>query len=291
MSRRLELGISYMCQLYVLAAFLVPLLVAWFPAASFSGQTSDPQALLAVGDYVSRSRAPLRVHAWRGSVAAAGIDSILASRHQAFAVLCNLLEVTPPDSVNLIFYPDEPTKFTQTGHRGLGWGVGTTVIEVLNDSIQVDSYHELAHIALYQIGLLPAMWDEGFAVYVSALLGADALRNFGYPGGRIDDSLRDHLAGGEPYAWCELAALEDIGDATDVLLAYLQSASLVGFVAEEYGDESLRDVLRNAAKRSPRDALERSNEALLSSVGRSGLDVWTLWRSRLDRASDRLPTK
>lgn len=272
-------------------ALLVPLLVAWAPAGSAGEQVPDPSALLSRADFVSRGNGLLRAHAWRGSVAAAGIDSILASRKQALVSLCDLLGTTPPPLVQLFFYPDEATKFAQTGHRGLGWGAGTTVIEVLNDSVQVDPYHELAHIALYQMGSPPAMWDEGFAVYVSARLGADAMRNFGYPGQEIDDALRGHLAGREAYAWSELAGLEEIGDAPDVVLAYLQSASFVAFVAGQFGDESLRDVLRTVGRDSPRDAVARSNAALLSSVGEGGSAVWTLWRRRLGRTASRPPDR
>jgi hypothetical protein len=272
-----------MCRRHVLAALWVFLLVGGVPAMSAGERISDPETLLANGDFVTRGRSFLQVHAWRGSVAVAGIDSILSGRYRAVTRLCDLLETSPPPSVHVFFYPDEATKLAQTGHRGLGWGVGTTVIEVRNDSISVDPYHELAHIVLYQMGSPPAIWDEGFAVYASARLGADALQLLGYPGATIDEALMRHLTGKEPYPWQELAALDEIGNASDVVLAYLQSASFVNFVATEFGDESLRDILSAVAKDTPRDPLERSNAALRSSLGRSGSEVWTRWRIRMER--------
>lgn len=260
---------------------LLLVVLATMTVSSASARTSNPDSLLSRGDFVSRSAGPLHVHAWRGSAASAKIDSILSVRARALGTLCELLETAPPDSVHIFFYPDRETKLAQTGHRGLGWGEGTTVVEVFNDSTQVDPYHELAHIALYTIGKPPPMWDEGFAVYVSKRLGADALRYMGYPGGAIDESLLDRLAGGEPYEWQELTGLAEIGDADDVVLAYLQSASVVTFVATEFGDAALREILRYVATNPEREPLARADEALLQATGKSGEELWTEWRDAL----------
>lgn len=247
-------------------------------AASSIEKISDPDVLLENGNFVSRGTDSIQVHAWYGSLAAAGIDSILARRSHALTTLCDLLDTQPPQMVNLFFYPDETTKFKQTKHRGIGWGQGTTIVEVLNDSIQVDPYHELAHVVLYQIGVPPCMWDEGFAVYASETLGSDAARHMGYPDETINKSLERHLAGREPYSWKKLTSFGKMGDAEDVVLAYLQSASIVSYIAAKYGEGSLRNILYAVATSTRDDGLSASNEALQQVLGESGNSIWEGWR-------------
>jgi hypothetical protein len=137
----------------------------------------------------TRSALPLApgqegIYAWKGSLTERQVDTIAAKRLVGMKAIVTLLGVRPPLRVRLVFYADDHTEIEQTGHQGVGWAFGTTPVEVYHDTVQLDPYHELTHIIAGAAGSPPAAFNEGFAIYASERLGADALRFLGY-GGKV----------------------------------------------------------------------------------------------------------
>ncbi|HAK57212.1 MAG: hypothetical protein QF681_10015 [Vicinamibacterales bacterium] len=101
---------------------------------------------------------------------------------------------------------------------------------------------------MQRLGDLPAMFDEGVAVHVAERLGADALGSLGSPGMTADAALCRFLETGQLLSLRELAALSEIGSLQSrPEVAYPQSASIMGFLIDEFGMDRFRDTLRALA--------------------------------------------
>ena len=75
----------------------------------------------------------------------------------------------------MILFEDGATKYSYTGHQGAGWAFGNTVVEIYNEKEKLDPYHETTHVLMRAYGSPPALFNEGFATYMSERLGAQAL--------------------------------------------------------------------------------------------------------------------
>jgi len=229
-------------------------------------------------------RKPLEVYAWRGSLAASRIEEIVTERLRAVEAVREILDVDPPDRIRLVFYPDSATKTSQTRHIGAGWAFGSTIVEIYNNEMQLDPYHELAHVLAAGVGDPPAMFDEGFAVYVSERLGADALDQLGSPGSSVDDAVCGFFRNGTAFTLEELSALEDIGTAESrPQVSYPQSASVMKFLVETYGLDRFRSTYRAAAQ-SEGTAAERAEAAFQSGLGVSVREVTRGWQAAAEAA-------
>jgi hypothetical protein len=224
-------------------------------------------------------RGPLEIYAWRESLAASRIQEIAETRLAAVAAVREILNVDPPERIRLVFYPDSATKTSQTRHIGAGWAFGTTIVEIYNDQMQLDPYHELAHVLAAGIGDPPAMFNEGFAVYVSERLGADALAQLGSPGRSVGETVCGFLRDGTAFTFEELSALEDIGTTESrPFVSYPQSASVMKFLVDTYGLERFRATYRAAAE-AEGTAAERSEAAFGEALGASTAEVGRRWRA------------
>lgn len=201
----------------------------------------SPDAYDPAEDFVQAHRGALELYAWRGSLAAENLDRIATERASAMRALQEILDVPAPDRVRMVFYADEGTKIEQTGHQGIGWATGSTIVEVHNDSIQLDPYHELAHIVAAEAGSSPAFLGEGFAIYATERLGADALRYLGSPGRTAHEVTCRARSEGRLIPLAELMALDNIGsDESRAGLEYAEAGSFVRFLVESRGLEGLR---------------------------------------------------
>lgn len=192
-------------------------------------------------DFVHVQRGSLELYAWRGSLAARDLERIASERAAAMAALGELLGVPTPRDVRMVFYADEETKIEQTGHRGVGWATGSTVVEVHNDSVQLDPYHELAHIVAAEAGSPPPVLGEGSAIYATERLGADALRHLGNQGRSAHEVTCEALREGRFIPLAELVALDNIGsDESRAALEYAEAGSFVRFLVESRGPDVFR---------------------------------------------------
>lgn len=223
--------------------------VFWFRQVEFR-ETYDvgedsPDAYDPDDDFVRMRRSPLEIYAWRGSLADRHLEDIALERLEAVRAIEELLLVKAPERIRLVLYADEETKIEQTGHRGVGWARGTTLVEVYNEEVQLDPYHELVHVIAGAAGSPPPVLSEGLAMYLTERFGAHALGFLGFP----DTSLKQvmcELQGTPDYIPIdELLALDNIGSAeTRAGREYAEAGSFVAHLVEKGGLGRFREVYR-----------------------------------------------
>jgi hypothetical protein len=253
----------------------------WYPV----GQ-GNPAALDVTHYFVVRKAPPFEVFAWKGSLAAIQIDAILRTRRAAVDAVRAVMNVEPPERIRLVFYPDSATKVNQTGHVGLGMTRDSTIVEIYNEHQQLDPYHELAHVLTGQIGDVPAMFNEGLAVYISEHLGADALQFLGDSGHTVYQAACRDLRAGTSFPLDSLSALPDIGPAeTRPSVAYPEAASVVRYLIETYGVDKFRAIYRDLADAEGSEA-ERTSTVLKSVLGISVARLERGWRREIETHCD-----
>lgn len=242
----------------------------------------NPAALDVERYFTLVRRPPLEIYAWRGSLAAERIDDIARTRLAAIQSIKDILDVVLPERIRLVFYPDSASKTEQTGHIGAGWATGFTIVEIYNDEIQLDPYHELAHVLTAEFGELPAMFDEGFAVFVSERLGSDALEHLGSQGASVDETVCRFFEAGTAFKLQDLSALADIGSPESrAPISYPQSASVVKYLLETYGVERFRMLFRALALAEGGPA-ERTAAVLQRVLGLTTLELGAGWRASVE---------
>lgn len=208
----------------------------WFPVGDGNPQVNETFARF---DRRTSEHFELFVHA--GYLSEAETRAVLAERERAYARISEILGIELAERVPVFLYPDSATKTTDTGHVGAGLARGGTLVEIHNDVVRLDPYHELTHILAGELGWPPALFGEGLAVHVAERFGADALRYLGGPGASVEEVVRRHAAEGALFPLEELFALTDIGpEETRPAVAYPQAAWVVAHLVETYGWEPFR---------------------------------------------------
>ena len=239
----------------------------------------DPRPL-----FDTMSSAHLDVLAWRGSAAARQLGEIVRKREAALDKIAALLGVEFPGRIRLVFYPDSASKTSQTGHIGAGFAGNRNIVEIFNDSVQLDPYHELTHIVAGNVGSPPAFLDEGFAVYVTELLGEDALKYLGSPGKSLDQTTCQIRRSGQWFGLGKLIRFTDIGsDSTYPSISYPAAGSLVSFLIRHYGIERFRSAYGRL--KNPRDEVTAArNQATLEELyGVSSAELERAWLEQVCR--------
>ena len=210
------------------------------------------------------------------SLAARDIGGIAEQRDRGFDKIADLLGVSSNAKIRLFLFPDEDTKQKETGHQGAGWAFGNIIIEVYNEKTKLDPYHETAHILSGQLGEPAALFDEGFAVYVSEFLGADALRELGWPGRTCDQAVVASRANGDFITLERLLSFEDIGsEPTRPTISYPEACSVVRFLVGRYGLSKFREAFATISA--------GDQKAFEKVYGASTTDVERAWLSTLAR--------
>jgi hypothetical protein len=204
-----------------------------------------PEARRFIDRFTMLRTARLALYALKGSLAATELPTIAAARDSALVRLAELLRVSPPPGLDLVFYPDSASKTTDTHHSGAGWSTGTIIVEIYNAQEKVDPYHELAHAVASQLGGPMPAFNEGFATYASELLGSDALALLGAAGKKVDQAACEASRSGRLFSLTDLLALPDIGSVESRSeVSYPESASVVRFLIETYGIDRFRTGYR-----------------------------------------------
>jgi hypothetical protein len=201
--------------------------------------TSLPQTAIVDGNVV--------VYFWPGGEAfAREVATAAASALRLPALPAGVLEFPPP--IRIFLPPDEQRFDSITGGRAPEWGAGVALVDssiivlpgfssrtrgALQDLGPV-LRHELAHIALHRyLGpiQIPRWFSEGYATWSAGQLDGDAawLLRLAFLTQRAPPL--DSLA----LDWPVLT--------TDARVAYLLSASAVGFLAETGGERGLEMLL------------------------------------------------
>jgi hypothetical protein len=226
------------------------------------------------------------IYYYKGSLAEREINEIVRGRESAFREISDLLGIKYDRKIRLVFYPDAETKKKEIGHIGDGYAFSNNIVEVYNEKTKLDPFHELAHILAGKLGDPPAMFNEGFAVYVSEKLGSDALRYLGSPGKTIDVVTGVHYREGKLFKLEELLRFTEIGsEESKPEISYPEAASVVKYLVETYGLQKFRQLYQQA-KNSSRAAEGLKNKEILKEIyGKPLSEIEQEWLNKNYRQS------
>lgn len=158
------------------------------------------------------------------------IKEIMLQHESALKNVCDFAGVSPKQKIAIFFYPDQATKKMCTLHTGDGLARGNMIAQVYNEQMKLDPYHELTHVVMGQIGNPPALFNEGFAVYMQT--------GHIWNGQHVDKTTTDLLKSGKLGPLSKLFLRTEIGSQNnDGEIAYPVSASFVKFLLDNYGRE------------------------------------------------------
>jgi len=210
-----------------------------------------------------------RIYFFPSSLAARDVDAISHDRESAYRKISDLLGITYPGPIRLFYFPDSETKTRETGHTGAGWAFNNTIVEIYNEQTKLDPYHELTHILARRLGDPPALLNEGLAVYVSELMGADALKHLGSPGKKVDEAVAAHHSEGKFISVDKLFAFTDIGpEESRPPVSYPEAASFVKFLIATRGLEKFRQAYKSLANRDDLQTLQKNRETFREIYGK-----------------------
>jgi hypothetical protein len=243
------------------------------------GRSDAARALL--DRFHARTTPQLTVYGVRGMFSAEQLDSVAASRSHAVQELNRMLDVKPPPGLTLVLYPDGASKTADTHHVGAGMTKGSYLAEVFNDSIRLDPFHEIAHAMSGQLGWAPAWLNEGFAVYASEHLGADALAQIVSPGTTVDQATCELRRAGNLLPMADLMLLPDIGpEESQPHVSYPQAASFTSYLVRRFGWPALRTAY---ATISASDSADAQESAFTRTFGVSSMEAAGMWMAHLEQ--------
>jgi hypothetical protein len=171
---------------------------------------------------------------YKESYAANSINDIGETREQGYEKICHYLDFETDQRILTVFFNDFETKAIETGHRGKGAALDTSIIEVFNEEIQAHPYHETAHILSASFGRPPALFNEGLAEYLEIVLaGKDSTE--------LQLALNEKIIALKYSAdWIpikELLTFTDIPGKSQAHVSYPEATAFVKFLIETYGKQ------------------------------------------------------
>jgi hypothetical protein len=180
---------------------------------------------------------------------------LLYKRESAYQEISDFFEIEPTVSINIFLFQNEEIKYNLTGHRGLGWGFDNNIVEVFNDSVRIDPYHELAHVIGYTLCHPPALIDEGTAVYLSQQFGDKAFsRLIGYPTKSINEILLIFSKKDCLKSISTLLSYDEFGSSKNATLDYCQAASFVEILIREFGKQKFLELFKSLSSTKSTEA-------------------------------------
>jgi len=222
---------------------------------------------------------------FRSSSVRNDIAEICAQKEKGFEDICKFLGKKSSDRITHIFFEDEKTKIQETGHQGMGWAYGNTIVEVCSRLIKLDPYHEIAHILMRPYGTPPAMFNEGFAVYISEYLGANALEYLGGEKLKINQRAKDLKNNDQWIPLSQLIAYTEIGSIESKSeVAYPLAGSFVKFLVDTYGKEKFLQAYGQLKNSDNADVQRQNIKALEQMYGKSLEQLEQEWKDVLEQA-------
>lgn len=186
----------------------------------------------------------------------------LNKRESAYQEISDFFELKKSLAINIFLFENQQLKYNRTGHKGLGWGFDNNIVEVFNDSIRIDPYHELAHVLGYTLNKPPALIDEGTAVYLSQLYGNNAFSRFmGYPTKNINEIFSLLNNNEELTKLSTLLSYDEIGNSKNATIDYCQSASFVEFLINKFGKQKFLELYKSLS-----NAKNTKNEMIFEKI-------------------------
>jgi len=213
-----------------------------------------------------RSTNHFDIYYFKDSTAEKEINLIVRQKEKGFREICKFLGKESDTRICLVLFEDGKTKRLETGHTGAGWAYGTTIVEIYNEEQKLDPYHETVHILMGPYGGPPALFNEGFAVYMSERLGAHGLQNLGGGQSTIYARVKELKSKGEWIDLEELISYTEIGSMESrPPVAYPEAASFVKFLIENYGKDKFLQAYR-ALKNSSSKLVQEANIEILAQI-------------------------
>jgi len=211
-----------------------------------------------------------------GTPAHQDIETIKPHREKALSEICGFLGVSLASRISCFFYPDAVDKRTCTNHQGDGLAFDDAIAEIYNDKTKLDPYHELTHIVAGQIGSPPALFEEGFAVYMQA--------GHIWKGQPVDKTAAELLRNRKLTPLSDLVVRTEVGSRRDDgEVAYPESASFVKFLIDEYGKDRFLRAYRTL-KSSNLELVQQQNlKALQKIYGESLEQLERKWQNSIKR--------
>ncbi|MBI5386423.1 MAG: hypothetical protein HZA90_17265 [Verrucomicrobia bacterium] len=236
-----------------------------------------------------RSTDHIDIHYFPGSKAEADINQIAREREAGVQAVNDLLGTATSERLCLVFFDDLDTKARVTSHRGEGVADGYTIVEVYNDQVKLNPYHEATHALASEIGRPPAALLEGLAEYVSEKLGAAPLKDVGGGQATLYGFVCESREKGRWIPLSELLAYTNIGSQGRErnLLAYAESGAFTKFLIEAQGKEKFLEAYRRLRNGSDKAVQERNAEKVQEIYGTS---LWALegpWIEALSAGASR----
>jgi hypothetical protein len=235
-----------------------------------------------------RSTEHFDIYCFEGSTAERRIEQIVQDKERGYKDICGFLGSDPNVHIRLVLFEDKATKRWETGHQGMGWAYENTIVEVYNKKERLDPFHETVHILMGPVGSPPALFNEGFAVYMSQRLGAHALEDLSGGQATIDERCRELRATGEWIDLAELMSYSEIGSAESrPPIAYPEAASFVKFLIDTYGKDKFLQTYKTLKNSNRPDVHARNAVELAAIYGQSLPQLRAAWESTLTSNAER----
>ncbi|MCE5340181.1 MAG: hypothetical protein LLF92_03525 [Planctomycetaceae bacterium] len=233
-------------------------------------------------DMQKRSTAHFDFYYSKYSTARNDIDEICAQREKGFQEICQFLGKNSDAQITFIFFEDEKTKVQETGHQGKGWAYGSTIVEVYNRQTKLDPYHEIAHVLMQAYGNPPALFGEGFAVYISEHLGANALEYLGGEKLTVHQRTNDLKNKGQWIPLSQLITYTEIGSTeSKPEIAYPLAGSFVKFLIDTYGKDKFLQAYRQLKNSDKTDVQKQNIKSIEQICGESLEQLEQEWEKSL----------
>lgn len=186
------------------------------------------------------------IYCYPGLYASKQMGEIMEARENAYIKISGVLAIDFDTRITLLLFDDAQTKYHETGHTGNGWAYETTMIEIYNESVKVSPFHELTHVLTDNtLGLPPAMFQEGLAVYICELFENRINRP------SINSRVHQLFKENQLFSFSELLKLETIGSSVSrPKISYAQSGSVIKYMFESLGKDKfilLYSLLHNGS--------------------------------------------
>jgi prepilin-type processing-associated H-X9-DG protein len=232
-----------------------------------------------------RSTAHFDIYYPKDSTAARDIDRIARQMDDGFRQICQFLGRDFNVRIRMVFFEDKQTKHRATGHQGVGWAYGNTVVEVYNAEEKLDPYHETTHILMGSLGGPPALFNEGFAVYISEKLGVRAMEGLGGGKATIYQWVRELKTKGDWIELPQLLSFTEIGPAKSrPLVSYPEAASFVKFLIDTYGKDKFLQAYQTLPNSDDKTTQEENVRQLEQICGKPLQTLQQQWEAAFSRS-------
>jgi hypothetical protein len=181
-----------------------------------------------------RSTEQFDIYYPKGSTAEEDIEKIAGDREAGYSAISEFLGTKPRPRIQLILF-ESP-------------------------------YHETTHVLMRPYGDPPALFNEGFAVYMSERLGAHALEDLSGGKATIYQRVKELKGKSELINLGELLTYTEIGSKESrPPVAYPEAASFVKFLIDRYGKDKFLNAYRTL-QNSDSEAVQQENIRALEQI-------------------------